>query len=126
MKYNSIPDALQTKVRIAIISALYNGEKDFNTLKRILELTDGNLSIQISKLEECEYVEAERKIEGKKRRTIYRLTPKGKSVFMEYVEMLLGIVESHENIGKEEIEKKGLKKENVIINNPIVDVSTVP
>lgn len=119
MNYNSIPDALQTKVRIAIISALYNGEKDFNTLKRILELTDGNLSIQISKLEECEYVEAERKIEGKKRRTIYRLTPKGKSVFMEYVEMLLGIVESHENIGKEEIEKKGLKKENVIINNPL-------
>ena len=124
MNYNSIPDALQTKVRIAIISALYNGEKDFNTLKKILELTDGNLSIQVSKLEECEYVEVERKIEGKKRRTIYRLTQKGKSVFKEYVEMLLGIIELHENIGKEEIEN--LKKENVIINNPIGDVSTVP
>jgi len=124
VNYNSIPDALQTKVRIAIISALYNGEKDFNTLKKILELTDGNLSIQVSKLEECEYVEVERKIEGKKRRTIYRLTQKGKSVFKEYVEMLLEIIELHENIGKEEIEN--LKKENVIINNPIGDVSTVP
>ncbi len=106
MNYNSIPDALQTKVRIAIISALYNGEKDFNTLKRILELTDGNLSIQISKLEECEYVEAERKIEGKKRRTIYHLTPKGKGIFKEYVEMLLEIVDSKTDIEKEKNENK--------------------
>ena len=33
--------------------------------------------------------------------------------------MLLGIIELHENIGKEEIEKKNLKKENIIINNPL-------
>ncbi len=117
MNYNSIPDALQTKVRIAIISTLYNGEKDFNTLKRILELTDGNLSIQISKLEDCEYVEAERKIEGKKRRTTYRLTQKGKEIFNEYVEMLQKIVDYKEKTGKEEIVIKASIKEVLIDRN---------
>ncbi len=86
MTYENIPEAFQIKLRVAIIAALYNGEKDFNILKELLGTTDGNLSIQMSKLETWQYIES-RKIIGK-RKTIYTITDYGKDMFKEYVELL--------------------------------------
>jgi predicted transcriptional regulator len=56
MELNEIPEAFQTKLRIAVLSSLISGKKTFKEIKQISGATDGNISIQISKLEELGYV----------------------------------------------------------------------
>lgn len=86
MTYENIPEAFQTKLRVAITAAIYNGEKDFNTLKELLNVTDGNLSVQISKLEQFGYLISEK--QAGRRQTIYIITDYGRTMFREYVELL--------------------------------------
>ena len=92
VNYDSIPDALQTRLRISILSALFNGEKDFNTLKKILNTTDGNLSVQLTKLEQYGCLTSVKDTSGKKR-TIYRISEYGKEIFVDYVELLRRSIE---------------------------------
>ena len=92
VNYDSIPDALQTRLRISILSALFNGEKDFNTLKKILNATDGNLSVQLMKLEQYGCLISV-KDTSKKKRTIYRISLYGKEIFADYVELLRKSIE---------------------------------
>lgn len=92
VNYDSIPDALQTRLRISILSALYGGEKDFNTLKKILNATDGNLSVQLMKLEQYGCLNSV-KDTSRKKRTIYRISPYGKEIFADYVELLRKSIE---------------------------------
>lgn len=56
MEINAIPEAFQTKLRLAVLSALLTGEKNFRELKGITEATDGNLGAQLKKLEEAGYI----------------------------------------------------------------------
>lgn len=101
MTVDSIAEAFQTKLRVAILAVLYGGERDFNTLKDTLKTTDGNLSIQLSRLEEWGYITSRRETEGKKR-TVYAATAFGKAMFRDYVDMLsVHIAETDEGKGKE-------------------------
>jgi DNA-binding HxlR family transcriptional regulator len=93
MDYDSIPEALQTRLRVLILAAIYNGEKDFNTLKEILSVTDGNLGVQLMKLEQYGCLFVIKTIEGKKSRTIYKISDYGKRIFSEYVNLLRKSVE---------------------------------
>ena len=92
MKFDSIPEAFKTKLRVAIMAALYNGPKDFNTLKQVTSATDGNLSVQLSKLEELGYVTSMKTIVNKKSHTEYCATDIGRNNFYEYVEFLASII----------------------------------
>lgn len=89
MTFDSIPEAFQTKMRVAILAALFNGEKDFNTLKEILKATDGNLSVQLSNLEKCGCITVQKNIVNKRSQTIYSISEEGRRLFSEYVEMLI-------------------------------------
>lgn len=88
MDINSIPDIFQSKLRIAIVSCLISGEKTFRELKEITGATDGNLSIQLSKINENGYIEIYKDFFNNKPRTRYSLTLKGKSEFIDYVNTL--------------------------------------
>lgn len=88
MNIDSIPEALQSKIRIAIIAALLSGEKTFKELKEISMATDGNLSIHLSKLEELGYVNVRKEFLSKKPRTTYSVTDFGVAGFREYVNLL--------------------------------------
>lgn len=89
MTFDSIPEAFQTKMRVAILAAIYNGEKDFNTLKEILKATDGNLSVQLSNLEKYGCISVQKNIVNKRNQTIYSISEEGRRLFSEYVEMLI-------------------------------------
>ncbi|HWP98767.1 MAG TPA: transcriptional regulator [Syntrophomonadaceae bacterium] len=95
MDIHSIPDIFQSKLRIAIVSCLMTGEKTFREVKEITCATDGNLSVQISKLEQSEYIEVRKDFLNKKPRTRYSLTDKGKNEFIEYVNRLEKILKQH-------------------------------
>ncbi len=88
MELYNIPDAFKTKLRLMIISALSTGKKTFNEIKNITRSTDGNISVQMSKLEEMGYITSEKKIAGKKTQTTYEITDLGYNSFAEYVDML--------------------------------------
>lgn len=88
MELNDIPEAFQTKLRIAILSSLISGKKNFKEIKGITGATDGNISVQVSKLEEMGYVLSSKEFIMKKPCTTYELSEKGRNQFLDYVGML--------------------------------------
>ncbi|KYK31768.1 MAG: transcriptional regulator [Theionarchaea archaeon] len=75
--------------RLMILAHLYVVESaDFLFLMRQTQLTGGNLSSHMSKLEEAGYIKVEKEFVGKKPHTILRLTDEGRTAFREYVQSL--------------------------------------
>ena len=71
--------------RLMIAATLYVvKEADFLYLQRQTELTKGNLSSHLAKLEEAGYVEIEKTFRGKIPFTQCRLTKKGRAAFETY------------------------------------------
>lgn len=61
---------------------------DFNTLKELLELTDGNLASHLKALEKQNFIQVRKKFVGRKTQTVYYATTKGKSAFKAHIEAL--------------------------------------
>jgi DNA-binding transcriptional ArsR family regulator len=84
-----IPDfdrLIHEKTRLAIVSALaVNQSLTFNELKRILETTDGNVSVHTRKLEDAHYLTCRKSFEGRMPRTEYSLTAAGRRAFERYL-----------------------------------------
>lgn len=95
MELHKIPDIFQSKIRLAIIASLISGEKSFNEVKEVTRATDGNLSVHLAKLEELEYIASYKQFVGKKPRTTYTITDKGRSEFIDYVRLLETIVQKN-------------------------------
>ena len=78
---------LHSQLRLAIVSILMSAvEADFVYLKEQTQATAGNLSVQIDKLREADYIAVEKTFEGKKPRTVYRMTDTGRRAFVDYVQ----------------------------------------
>lgn len=88
MNLSDLADVFQSRLRLMIISALITGDKTFNEIKEITGATDGNISVQITKLDNVGYVTVTKDFIGKKPRTTVRITEKGMQDFKEYIEML--------------------------------------
>ena len=82
------------RVRLLILSFLLRANKAhaFTALRNGLDLTDGTLSVHLSKLEEGGLVSIEKTFEGKKPLTLVRATPLGRRLFKQYVADLRAIV----------------------------------
>lgn len=80
---------LHSQLRLAVMSVLMNVEEaDFVYLKEKTESTAGNLSVQLEKLSNAGYIYLTKGFEGKRPRTVCRVTDAGKNAFDEYVETL--------------------------------------
>ena len=81
--------AFESKVRLGVMSILMvNDVVDFNTLKELLNLSDGNLASHIKALEELNYITVNKQFVGKKPNTTYTATAIGKSSFNEHLNAL--------------------------------------
>jgi len=84
---------LHSQLRLAVISILISVEEaDFVFLKEQTGATSGNLSVQIEKLKEAEYINILKTFRGKIPRTICKITQKGILAFEDYVEVLQGYI----------------------------------
>jgi DNA-binding MarR family transcriptional regulator len=84
-----IDEVIHGRLRLGVMAYLINAEvADFNELKAVLEVTQGNLSVQLRKLEEAAYVTIEKGYLGRKPRTQVRITPAGRKAFAAYLEAL--------------------------------------
>ena len=84
-----IDDVIHGRLRLGVMAYLANAEvADFNELKAILDVTQGNLSVQLRKLEDADYVTIEKGFLGRKPRTQVRITAAGRTAFAAYLEAL--------------------------------------
>jgi len=86
---------LHQNIRSKLVSLLIsNSQLPFKALKEALGVTDGNLSSHLSKLEEAEYIEIEKVFEGKRPKTIVKITEVGRRAFQEYIDELKNFIET--------------------------------
>lgn len=82
------------------MSALIAGEEmDFNRLKEILEVTDGNLASHLKALEKEEYIEVQKSFVGRKPNTKYVATKAGKVTFMAHIDALEALIKEQTGRG---------------------------
>ncbi len=94
MNIHSLNKDFESRVRLGMMSILMvNDWVDFNEMKKLLEVTDGNLASHSSALEKSKYIEIKKEFVGKKPKTSYRVTQEGRQAFNEHLsalEKLLG------------------------------------
>lgn len=79
----------ESRVRLGIMSVLMvNDWIDFNTLKELLGVTDGNLASHIAGLEKNEYIEVRKEFVGKKPKTSFGASKLGRKAFQEHLSAL--------------------------------------
>jgi predicted ArsR family transcriptional regulator len=85
---------LHQPTRTKIVSTIAANEEgvSFKELQSVCEATQGNLNSHLKTLEEAEYVEFQKFFEGRRPKTIYRLSPKGKEAFRKYIETLASFI----------------------------------
>jgi len=82
-------ELILSKTRLGIISALIGGDKlEFTYLRNTLNLSDGNLSVQIRKLEEAGYIKVEKVFVDRKPKTFCKITSKGRKAIRDLIRKL--------------------------------------
>ena len=91
----SLDRLIHERLRLGIISALAVNERlSFNDLKRLLDTTDGNLSVHARKLEEAQYIACDKSFDGRVPRTEYRLTAAGRRALEKYLAHMEAIIKA--------------------------------
>jgi DNA-binding HxlR family transcriptional regulator len=86
---------IHERLRLGIISALAVNERlTFNDLKRLLQTTDGNLSVHARKLEDAQYIACEKRFEERVPRTEYHLTAAGRRALEKYLTHMESIIKA--------------------------------
>ncbi|MEZ4999841.1 MAG: transcriptional regulator [Bacteroidales bacterium] len=85
-KFNKL---LENRIRLGLISALVVNESlDYNDLKELLGVTDGNLASHLKVLEANDLITVKKQFSGRKPRTTYTITEKGRTQFREHLDAL--------------------------------------
>lgn len=84
-----------SRVRIGIMSALMVNESlNFNDLKALIDVTDGNLASHLKSLEENSYIKVQKGFIGRKTNTIYTITKVGETAFRSHLNALEAIIKN--------------------------------
>lgn len=89
-----INKAFDHRIRLGIMSILMVNEyADFNTLKELLGVTDGNLASHAKALEGENYIMIEKQFIGKKPNTRYMATKEGRKAFKDHIDALEKLIQ---------------------------------
>ena len=92
---NGLNKIFESRIRLGVMSVLMvNEEVNFNDLKQMLEVTDGNLATHIVNLEENGFIKVHKGFIGKKTNTTYSVTKSGEKAFNEHVTALENMIKS--------------------------------
>jgi len=81
--------AFESRIRLGIMSILsVNESADFNTMKQLMEVTDGNLASHLKALEGIGYVQSHKQFIGRKPNTQYTITEEGSKQFKLHLNAL--------------------------------------
>jgi DNA-binding HxlR family transcriptional regulator len=86
----------ESRIRLGIMSALMvNDTMDFNALKELLDLTDGNLASHLKALEQQEIITVSKQFIGRKPSTSYQATRHGRELFRMHLAALEKLINKH-------------------------------
>jgi len=89
MEFKELDPILHSQLRLAVISLLIGlKEAEFTYIREKTNSTSGNLSVQINKLKEADYIEVTKQFKDNYPQTLCRITPKGIEAFEQYVQAL--------------------------------------
>jgi DNA-binding transcriptional ArsR family regulator len=90
---------IHERMRLGIISALAANEKvSFTDLKKLLNTTDGNISVHARKLEDAGYVTCEKSFRGRTPLTEYAITKDGKKALERYLNHMEALIRAMKNV----------------------------
>lgn len=89
----NINDIFAPKARLGIMTILaINEESDFSTLKKKLDLSDGNLGAHMNVLENAGYIQVKKAFVNRRPKTRYKLSDEGRKAFTEHLKQLEAII----------------------------------
>ena len=92
-KAEELDRLIHERLRLGIVSALaVNDTLTFSDLKKLMDTTDGNLSVHARKLEEAEYIACTKSFEGRMPKTQYRLTATGRRALERYLDHMEALI----------------------------------
>lgn len=98
LDYRDIDDVIHGRVRLSIMAFLSGaGSADFGQLKQRLGTTDGNLSVNLRKLEDAGYVTIDKDFVDRRPRTTCSLTDKGREAWIGYLDRIKALLASAES-----------------------------
>ncbi len=92
-KFNDLNTIVHAPIRLGVLTTLSQVDDcDFNFLKSALEVTDGNLSSHLAKLEAAKYIEVKKGFIGKKQHSRYRISALGVRELNTYLAAIKAII----------------------------------
>ena len=83
------------RVRLGIMSALaVQDELTFSELKGLFDVSDGNLSAHARKLEQAKYLTCTKSFEGRRPKSVYRLTAIGREALNRYLDHVEAVIKA--------------------------------
>ncbi len=96
--YQQIDDLIHSRIRLSIIALLVSCEQaPFVFIREKTGASDGNLSVQLRKLEEASFVDVKKEFKKRKPISTYSITSKGRAAFLEYVKQIESILHVGDN-----------------------------
>ena len=93
MILNNFDKAFENRIRLQAMSVLVaNDSYEFNSLKELLDVTDGNLASHLKALEKEEYIAVHKSFLGRKPNTKYAATPLGIAAFKKHLQALENLI----------------------------------
>ena len=92
---SELDKVIHERMRLGIISALAANEKmSFTDLKRLLDTTDGNVSVHARKLEDAGYVTCKKSFLGRTPLTEYKITASGRKALERYLDHMEALIKA--------------------------------
>ena len=93
--FNGLDTTVHGPVRLGVLTALQtDGPQDFTTLQKRLDVADGSIGIHLRKLEDIGYVVCKKSFVGRRPKSTYRITAKGRRALLSYLDAMRQIVEA--------------------------------
>ncbi|MGJ8696655.1 MAG: winged helix-turn-helix domain-containing protein [Verrucomicrobiaceae bacterium] len=95
INFSNIDSAVHGPVRLGVLTALQaDGDLDFTTLKKRLGIVDGAIGAHLQKLENINYIGCKKEFVGRRPRSTYRITSRGRKALLNYLETMQTLLDS--------------------------------
>ena len=100
--YEGLDRVIHEKARLSVLTSLVAHPKGlvFGELKRLCDLTDGNLSRHLAVLEEAGLIAIEKGFDRNRPQTVCRITAEGRKRYLDYLKVLEQVVRDAANAAK--------------------------
>jgi DNA-binding MarR family transcriptional regulator len=92
--YEGLDRVIHERARLSILTSLiaHPAGLVFGDLRRLCQLTDGNLSRHLQVLQAAEFIEVDKSFENNRPQTVARVTERGRAAYLDYLAVLEKVV----------------------------------